>query len=59
MGVPLVLIHFTLGIFHETIELFQATALVEECADGSTKSYNQQDMLEETYWTALEENNCL
>ena len=30
----------------------QAAALEEECADGSTKTYDKSSMIEETYWMA-------
>lgn len=50
------------GYCHEVCAIMafdrQATGLVEECADGSTKSYNQQDMMEETYWSVTSGKAC-
>eukprot|EP00435_Cladocopium_sp_Y103_P004665 s3206_g1.t1 len=44
------------GYCHELCAIMafdrQATALVEECADGSSKTYNQNDMMEETSVTS-------
>ncbi|CAJ1447304.1 unnamed protein product [Effrenium voratum] len=42
------------GICHELCAVLsfdrKATTLIEECADGTTKTYDKTSMVEETYW---------
>eukprot|EP00437_Effrenium_voratum_P038389 CAMPEP_0181467132 /NCGR_PEP_ID=MMETSP1110-20121109/36816_1 /TAXON_ID=174948 /ORGANISM="Symbiodinium sp., Strain CCMP421" /LENGTH=1281 /DNA_ID=CAMNT_0023591939 /DNA_START=145 /DNA_END=3989 /DNA_ORIENTATION=+ len=43
------------GICHELCAVLsfdrKATTLIEECADGTTKTYDKTSMVEETYWS--------
>jgi len=50
------------GYCHELCAILafdrEAAALEEECADGSTKTYDKSSMIEETYWTVTSGKAC-